>query len=288
MALNDDQLFLPGTGFVYVAAAGTAAPADMADPEASGYVNIGHTDIDDNISITRDGGDSETLGTWQNPVARERRDPVTFAVKMKLLQFSNETLELYFGGGDKSVAGKFGVPITAVPQERALFIRIVDGDREAPLWIEKTSIGSDDDVEADTEKFMGFPVRATVLGVTGHNLMEFFGDHLGVQGNEVQTVTITGTPTGGTFTLTYAGQTTAAIAYNAAAAAVKAALVALSNIGSADVAVTGGPGPGTPWVVTFQGNLADTDVAQMTANSAGLTGGTSPAVAVTTTTPGGN
>lgn len=103
--------------------------------------------------------------------------------------------------------------------------------------------------------------------------------------HEVQTVTITGSPTGGTFTLTYSGQTTAAIAYNATAAAVQAALVALSNIDTGDVAVTGGPGPGTPYVVTFGGNLADQDVAQMTATGS-FTGGTTPAVAVTTTTAG--
>jgi hypothetical protein len=33
--------------------------------------------------------------------------------------------------------------------------------------------------------------------------------------NEIQQVAITGGPTGGTFTLTYSGQTTGAIAYNA-------------------------------------------------------------------------
>lgn len=104
--------------------------------------------------------------------------------------------------------------------------------------------------------------------------------------NEVQTVTITGTPTGGTFTLTYAGQITAGIAYNANAAAVQSALEALSNIGVGDVTVTGGPGPGTPFTVTFTGTLAATDVAQMTASGAALTGGTAPAVNVTTTTPG--
>ena len=38
----------------------------------------------------------------------------------------------------------------------------------------------------------------------------------GASPSEVQTVTITGTPTGGTFTLTFDGETTAAIAYNAA------------------------------------------------------------------------
>lgn len=104
--------------------------------------------------------------------------------------------------------------------------------------------------------------------------------------NEAQTVTVTGTPTGGTFTLTYSGQTTAAIAYNANAAAVQAALIALSNIDTGEVVVTGGPGPGTPWVVTFGGDLQGTNVAQMTADDALLTGGSSPEVAVTTSTPG--
>jgi hypothetical protein len=103
--------------------------------------------------------------------------------------------------------------------------------------------------------------------------------------NEQQTVTITGTPTGGTFTLTYAGATTATIAYNAAASAVQTALEALPNIGVGNVAVTGGPGPGTPYVLTFQNQLARQNVAQLTAAHA-FTGGTTPAIAVTTTTPG--
>lgn len=103
--------------------------------------------------------------------------------------------------------------------------------------------------------------------------------------NEIQTVTITGTPTGGSFTMTFDGETTASIAYNAAASAVQTALLALSNIGTGDVVVAGGPGPGTPYTVTFQGGLAATDVPQMTATGS-FTGGTTPAVAVTTTTPG--
>lgn len=108
----------------------------------------------------------------------------------------------------------------------------------------------------------------------------------GTPANEVQTVTITGSPTGGTFTLTYSGQTTAGIAFNANAAAVQSALVALSNLEPGDVTVGGGAGPGTPWTVTFGGSLAAVDVALMTASGASLTGGTSPAVGVATTTPG--
>lgn len=121
------------------------------------------------------------------------------------------------------------------------------------------------------------------------NVMAFLigGDVITTTGTaEVQTVTITGTPTGGTFTLTFDGQTTAGIAYNAAAAAVQTALEALSNLLPGDVTVGGGPGPGTPYTVTF--TIAEGNVPQMTASGAGLTGGTAPAVAVTTTTPGNN
>lgn len=91
--------------------------------------------------------------------------------------------------------------------------------------------------------------------------------------NEKQQVTLTGGPTGGTFTLTFQGQTTAGIARNADAATVDAALEALANIGAGQVAVTGGPGPSTAWVVEFTGTLASTDVQQMTGSGASLTGG---------------
>lgn len=102
--------------------------------------------------------------------------------------------------------------------------------------------------------------------------------------NESQTVTITGTPTGGTFTLTYDGQTTAAIPFDATAAQVQAALRALSNMPESGVTVSGGPGPGTAFTVTFTDAK---NVSQMTASGASLTGGSSPAVAVATATGGG-
>ncbi|WP_194821298.1 hypothetical protein [Micromonospora sp. S-DT3-3-22] len=127
------------------------------------------------------------------------------------------------------------------------------------------------------------PSGATLALVTATNRFAPYGGST----EEVQTVTITGTPTGGTYTLTFSGQTTAAIPYNATAAQVRTALEALSNIGSGNVTTAGGPHPGTPVTVTFVGALANTNVAQMTASSASLTGGSSPTVAVSTTTGGG-
>ncbi len=90
--------------------------------------------------------------------------------------------------------------------------------------------------------------------------------------NEQQTVTIGNQSTvgGGTFTLTYSGQTTAAIDWDASAADVDTALEALSNIGAGDVSVSGSAGG--PWTVEFTGALAGTNVAQMTGNGNSLTG----------------
>lgn len=121
---------------------------------------------------------------------------------------------------------------------------------------------------------------------TGAMMGRKISDGVQMSGNETQTIAITGGPTGGDFTLTYDGQTTAAIAYNASASAVKSALVALSNIGASDVEVTGTSLPTGPLTVEFRGALRQTNVPLMTANSGGLTGGTTPTVNVTLGTAG--
>lgn len=112
-------------------------------------------------------------------------------------------------------------------------------------------------------------------------------DHrLELSTNEVQTITITGTPTGGTFTLTYNGETTAVIAYNASAATIIAALKLLDGIGTDDITSSGGSLPGTAVVVTFAGDLSNIDVPLMLIDTALLTGGTNPAGTVEETIKG--
>lgn len=102
--------------------------------------------------------------------------------------------------------------------------------------------------------------------------------------NEVQGVEVTGDPTGGTFTLTYSGQTTAAIPYNASAGTVQGALTALSNLRTGDVVVS--KPEAFTYEVEFTNSLKGTNVAAMTASGAGLTGGTTPGVTITTLTAG--
>lgn len=116
---------------------------------------------------------------------------------------------------------------------------------------------------------------------------QVLGAVTGAAANDVQTITITGTPDAGSIRVLMNGEITAAIAFNATAATVAAALVALPSIGAGNVTVTGGPGPGTAWVVTGAGALANRRLPVMTAINS-LTGGTAPAVAVVHTTLGTN
>jgi len=99
-------------------------------------------------------------------------------------------------------------------------------------------------------------------------------------GKTEETNTIAIAATGGTFTITYAGQTTAAIAWNASAATVLAALVALSNVASGDLTVTLA---GTTYTITAtdSGAFANTDVT-VTTSAASLTGGAGTATVATT------
>jgi hypothetical protein len=107
----------------------------------------------------------------------------------------------------------------------------------------------------------------------------------------VQTLTIGGTPNGGTFRLRFRGPRTDNIAWSATNASlvanVQAALQALSNVGSGNVTVAVGAmtaGIGT-LTITFAGKLATAKQSLVQVANNALTG-TAPSLAVTETTPG--
>lgn len=85
------------------------------------------------------------------------------------------------------------------------------------------------------------------------------------------TVTVNGTPTGGSFKLAIGGEETIAIAYNAATSAVKAAVEALSAV-DGTATVTGSAGG--PYTVVY------TATGALEAGDNSLTGGTTPSVSV--------
>jgi hypothetical protein len=113
-----------------------------------------------------------------------------------------------------------------------------------------------------------------------------------VVADEIQKLTVDATA--GQIKLTFSGQQTADIAFNATAATVQTALEALNNIAPGDIVVSGGPGNSggtTPYYITFLtgGAYGKTDVPTITVQD-----GTTPASGggdvqtVTTIQSGGN
>ena len=107
----------------------------------------------------------------------------------------------------------------------------------------------------------------------------------------VQTLTIGGTPTGGSFTLLFNGQATGAIAWTATDATLESnianALAAMPSIGLSGVTVaagTGSSGIGS-YTITFAAQNANQTVPSIFAGSNNMTG-TSPTIAMAVTTTG--
>lgn len=117
-------------------------------------------------------------------------------------------------------------------------------------------------------------VKLCANGVQAGTIVTTCGNQPG-DTNEMQSVAM-GSASAGDFLLTFDGEVTAAIAFNASAATVRDRLEALSNIQPGDVAVAK---VGTTYFIQFTGQYAGTDVPVLVANSGGLTGG--PAVVST-------
>jgi hypothetical protein len=98
------------------------------------------------------------------------------------------------------------------------------------------------------------------------------------RGHGYKTVTTTGSPAGGTFTLMFDGEETATIAFDASAATLQTALEGLPNVEPGDFVVTKSSGV---WSVYFIGQIRHFRWSgTITAGDNNLTGGSSPAVVV--------
>lgn len=135
------------------------------------------------------------------------------------------------------------------------------------------------------EGFIRGAGRLLIADVTKQAWPTKIGDiiELGASQAEIVTFSTLGA-TGGTFTIsvTRSGttQTTTAQAYNVATATLQTAVQALSNVGAGNALVTGGPGPGTPYIITFASALATTNDIVVSANTAALTGSPNPTLSI--------
>lgn len=136
-----------------------------------------------------------------------------------------------------------------------------------------------------------FDFGADALNMNGNLLGMFPTDDetltSSVTSNEIWRIAVDAT--GGTYTLTYGGNETGNIDFDATPAELLNALTDLPNVNIGDFQVTGGPGNAgatTPYFIEGIGALAGTNLTPPTSDATNLTGGASTAT-VTTTQAGG-
>lgn len=103
-------------------------------------------------------------------------------------------------------------------------------------------------------------------------------------GAQVQTITVTGTPDGGSFTVqNEVTDTPATVAYNATADQLQTAVESLESVGAGNTHVDG-TSLATGLAVSFIGELQGETLDLLTVDDANLTGGTTPAATASVTT----
>ena len=166
--------------------------------------------------------------------------------------------------------------VTPLPETAAFVVLTVAARAFSnPEGITSETVGPFSVQRASAGLYLTKSDKATLRRLSGRK-GAFSADTLPTGVSAVQLVTILGAPTGGTFTLSFGGQLTTALPFNATASAVQVALGALSIIGSTNISVSGNG----PYTVTFIGDLATCPV-DLIVGISNLTGGTNPSVQVT-------
>lgn len=239
------------------------APVGPAVAPSTGLVNTAGVVAGGGISA-----DLDKLVDLEATVRANRGNPTrwvmapdTWAALRKLKTGSAYNSTLLGAGTDDAEPRLLSIPVTVNPEM----------PRKTGMLIDPTAIVSAVSsltVATSSDRYFSsdsIAVRAIMR--TGHTVVR--PDRIGLFYVDAATgwlVTL-GSPASGTFTLTWLGATTAGIAYNATAAAVKSALVALDDGYTADDWTVAGSAGG-PYTVTAPGGGA------LTGSGAGLTGGT--------------
>jgi hypothetical protein len=195
VALNDNATLVIGSGNYLTAPAGTDLPDDLLVP-TSPWSAVGHTSLEDILSISSEGGEATTIGTLQNKSLRTKYSARTETIALTLQQFDIAGLKLYYGSNAPVLAnGTVGVPTDPTPTTAAFLAVFVDGENYFAIYAPKAEIYRADDISfGDTESLAGLPIGVKPMAF-GSNTYTYAITPLGAS---VATGATAGTP--GSFT----------------------------------------------------------------------------------------
>lgn len=142
MALTSNEVRVAGTGEIFIAPSGTAAPTNVATALNAAFIGLGYT-TDGGVTIRRS-ADREGIPAWQSvtPV-RFVYNSLTLQVSAEMIQ-SNELIMSLWLGGSAFVANttEYKSDISTSPSRdvRAMVVQWVDGTVTSRLYVPQVEI----------------------------------------------------------------------------------------------------------------------------------------------------
>lgn len=144
MATNADAVRVAGTGEVYYAPTGTAAPTDATTAMGATWKGLGYTSTDGvQFTFSRDTND---IDAWQGTKLRVVTNSEPATVGFTLMESKTDVLLLAFGGGTVVSAGgasTYTPPASGTNSERAMVIDFTDGAKHYRYYFPKVQIEGD-------------------------------------------------------------------------------------------------------------------------------------------------
>jgi hypothetical protein len=268
------RIFGSDADAIYLAPIGTPLPTGIDSVLDPAFEDVGWLHSD-GITEAFTGSKTEIRGHQGARVVRTRIETPGTTIGFHALESKAQTKGLRYDEKEVTVANGVRRTRRGAGQKvsaRSVVVDVFDADditvKERHV-IERFEIVPDGDRVFTNSDIAGFPFLGEIIG----DYITF--ESSGLATDTVWNVSVTGTPTGGTYALSVNDFSTAPLVYNAAASVVAAALNALAGV----TGLSGITASGTsPTVITFPSAVT------LAANGSALTGGTAPD-AVASTTP---
>lgn len=173
-----NNVIIPGRGAIFTAAVG-ATPPDyhILDPynTPDAWDSIGHTSVENNVSLSKDGGEATQFDSWWEAAIAIQRSPLNWSLTVGALELRQSNLDLAFSGEleTTSATGSYIVPSDIKAVDRAVFVLAVQGDKRMGLYLPAVSITLGDAPSFDREALFELPLAGSILSHEGR-VMQWF------------------------------------------------------------------------------------------------------------------
>lgn len=236
--VNPDNALIYGSDFdaIYLAPLGTPLPTSYDAPLSPAFTHVGWLDDSAGISESQSGSVEKKRGHQGGRVIRKIANEAGISFAFTAFETKDLTLGIRYDERNVTQDGPVRVSEFGPGMKVRKFAAVVDlrdrgddGDAGERVTIPRLEVSSTGDRQATGTGIVGIPMEGEIIGSNNKRYFKPLSTGDDTVADEF-TVTITGTPTGGTYALTLNGVATAAIAHNATHTDIAAALNALAGV----------------------------------------------------------